>query len=265
MLQKIIDAYRLVFAKPIFRKFNKLLLRLSLAGLGVLNYKNSKVSGEQSFLKNYLSGKNGVVIDVGANEGNYSAEVLGFNQRVNVYAFEPHPDTFQRLSEKFNENKRITILNKGLSESVGFLELYDYENKDGSQHASLFSEVITEIHGAGKSVSHKVSLTTLDDFIEENSIDIITLLKIDTEGNELQVLRGGIVALKSKKIAAIHFEFNEMNVVSRCFFRDFWKILDGYRFYRLLPSGMLEIKNYSPLNCEIFAYQNIVAILKELS
>jgi len=77
------------------------------------------------------------------------------------------------------------------------------------------------------------------------------------------VLRGGIKTLKKKKIKAIHFEFNEMNVVSRCFFRDFWKILDQYKFYRLLPNGMLEIRNYTPLSCEIFAYQNIVAILDE--
>lgn len=263
MLQKIIDAYVWFFAKPAFEKFNKLLFRLSLAGLGVLNYKNSRVSGEQSFLKNYLSGKNGVVIDVGANEGNYSAEVLDFNPSVKVYAFEPHPVTFEKLSGKLSANHQVTIVNKGLSDSAGFLELYDYENKDGSSHASLFPEVITEIHGAGKAISHKVSLTTLDDFIEKNSIDIISLLKIDTEGNELKVLRGGVEALKSKKIAAIHFEFNEMNVASRCFFRDFWKILDGYRFYRLLPNGMMEIKQYSPLQCEIFAYQNIVAILKD--
>lgn len=191
MLQKVIDAYVWVFAKPVFGKFNKLLFRLSLAGLGVLNYKNSKVSGEQFFLKKYLSGKNGVVIDVGANEGNYSAEVLDFNQSVNVYAFEPHPVTYQRLSEKFNGRSRIKIVNKGLSDTSGFLELYDYENKNGSSHASLYSEVITEIHGAGKAVSHKVSLITLDKFIDENGIDIIDLLKIDTEGNELKVLRGG--------------------------------------------------------------------------
>ena len=191
MLQKVIHFYIWIFAKPIFAKFNKILFRFSLAGLGVLNYKNSKVSGEQSFLKNYLSGKNGAVIDVGANEGNYSAEVLAFNSKVNVYAFEPHPTTFQRLFEKFKENKRIATVNKGLSESAGCLELYDNENKDGSSHASLFPEVITGIHGAVKAVSHKVILTTLDKFIAENDIGVISLLKIDTEGNELQVLRGG--------------------------------------------------------------------------
>lgn len=70
-------------------------------------------------------------------------------------------------------------------------------------------------------------------------------------------------AIANRKIKAIHFEFNEMNVHSRAFFRDFWNLLDGYRFYRLLPNEMLEIKTYHPLYCEVFAYQNIVAILED--
>ena len=55
-----------------------------------------------------------------------------------------------------------------------------------------------------------------------------------------------------------------MNVVSKSYFKNFWDLLPNYKFYRLLPGGkFLEIKSYSPLNCEIFAYQNIVAILKK--
>jgi hypothetical protein len=89
------------------------------------------------------------------------------------------------------------------------------------------------------------------------------LLKIDTEGNELDVLRGAINSINQKKIKAIHFEFNEMNVISRVFFRDIYLMLKDYKLYRLLPYGMTEINVYSPLFCEIFAYQNIVAILKK--
>jgi FkbM family methyltransferase len=262
MRELIINIYAWVFARPFFAKFNKFLFRLSLTGLGILNYKNSKISGEQSFLKNYLNDRKGVVIDVGANEGNYSAEILNFNQSIRVYAFEPHPVTFGRLVEKFKSNKKISVINKGMSSVTGTLQLYDYANKDGSSHASLFSEVITDIHHAVSAVSHTVNLTTLDEFVEEACIDEIILLKIDTEGNELEVLRGADKCLRSKKINAIHLEFNEMNVVSRCFFRDIWKALDGYRIYRMLPNGLLEIERYDSLHCEIFAYQNIVAIAK---
>ncbi|GAB3323552.1 FkbM family methyltransferase [Haliea atlantica] len=202
------------------------------------------------------------MIDVGANKGCYSKEALEFNPELSIYAIEPHPATFELLSAAFGGVKIVTI-NKGLSGEAGVLKLYDYADKDGSSHASLFEDVITELHGAGMAVAHEVEVTTLDEIVAKNGIGEISLLKIDTEGNELEVLRGGAKSLSERKIKAIHFEFNEMNVSSKVFFRDFWRMLAGYKLYRLLPNEMLEIKNYSPLGCEIFAYQNIVAILDE--
>jgi hypothetical protein len=53
-----------------------------------------------------------------------------------------------------------------------------------------------------------------------------------------------------------------MNVASRVFFRDFWNLMPNYDFYRLLPDNMVKLNNYSPVFCEIYAYQNIVALLK---
>ena len=263
MLEKLISVYIFLFARSRFSRFNKLLHRMSLGGLGILNYKSSAISGEKAFLKSYLQNKNGILVDVGANHGNYIKEAIQFNQDLQVYAFEPHPKTFSKLSENLAGYQNVLLVNKGLSCANGVLKLYDYPNRNGSSHASLFEDVISAIHGSESTIAHEVELTTLDDFMKSENITEITLLKIDTEGAELEVLRGGVNALSGRKIKAIHFEFNEMNVVSRALFRDFWKILDGYRFYRLLPNEMLEIKNYNPLSCEIFAYQNIVAIIND--
>ena len=259
----IIDLYVLLFARKKFEKLNKFLFRLSLAGLGVLNYKTSKISGEKVFLESYLKGKNGVVIDVGANQGGYCHQVISANEEMIIYAFEPHPVTFNILLSKIKNYKNVLPINKGMSGERGLLNLYDYGGNDGSEHASLYKEVIGEIHGSQLISSHEVELVTLDDFLEEKKISRVDLLKIDTEGNEFEVLRGGLNAIKQRKIKAIHFEFNEMNVASQVFFRNFWKILEGYRLYRLLPSEMMEIKEYKALWCEIYAYQNIVAILKD--
>lgn len=263
MLEKIIRIYVFLFARKAFEKFNKLLFRLSLGGLGVLNYQTSAISGERVFLKKYLPDQKGVLIDVGANQGAYSKEALQYNPNMSIYAFEPHPETFKRLSDNLKIYKNVALINKGLSSEGGRLKLFDYADKDGSSHASLFEDVITEIHGAGASVAHEVELTTLDELVESQNIHEISLLKVDTEGNELEVLKGAVDTLAKRKIKAIHFEFNEMNIVSKVFFKDFWRALEGYRLYRLLPNEMLEIKNYSPLSCEIYAYQNIVAILEE--
>lgn len=69
--------------------------------------------------------------------------------------------------------------------------------------------------------------------------------------------------MRTGKIKAIQFEFNIMNIASKSYFLDFWKILSDYKFYRLLPNGMVKIEQYKPWYCEIFAFQNIVAILRE--
>lgn len=257
----IVKIYRLIFARQIFHRFNRLLYHCSLSGMGVLNFENDQVSGEHRFLKQILAGRpGGVVIDVGANVGKYSSRVLQINPLLTVYAFEPHPHTFSTL-EKSVRHLNFTAINAAVGANAGSADLFDYAANDGSSHASLYQDVIESIHHA-PSIHHKVKVVTLGEFARDNHITRIKLLKIDTEGNELNVLKGLEDYLRAGTIDAIHFEFNEMNVASRVFFRDFWDILPNYDFYRLLPDGMVKLDQYSPVFCEIFAYQNVVALLK---
>jgi len=263
ILNFILRAYTFIFSRTLFLRFNFLLYNLSLRGLGVLNFKNSHLSGETFFLKKYLSNKSGVIFDIGANTGEYSESILQLSTNFHIYAFEPHPITFNKLVNKLAFSNNVTLINQALSSDRDHVFLYDYASNDGSQHASLYSDVIKGIHMAKDVVSHEIETISLDEFIFDNSISEVVLLKIDTEGNELEVLKGCKNSISARKIKAIHFEFNEMNVSSKVFFRDFWSILTNYKIYRLLPHGMYEINSYSPITCEIFAYQNFVAILNE--
>jgi hypothetical protein len=87
-------------------------------------------------------------------------------------------------------------------------------------------------------------------------------MKIDTEGSEYEILKGARTMLSKNSIKIIQFEFNEMNVYSRVFFKDFVDLLKNYKLYRLMSHGLFPIKSYSPKLHEIFAFQNIVAINK---
>lgn len=257
----LLRAYRALFARRLFLKLNKFLYRLSLSGMGILNYENARASGEVSFLRQHLSGRpDCVVFDVGANLGGYSRQVLEVCPHATVYAFEPHPRTFKALVSTLCLPNFIAI-NAAVGEVEGEASLFDYMAQDGSSHASLYRDVIENIHNA-ESVEHKVKVMALEAFARSRNIEHIDLLKVDTEGNELSVLKGFLDYIEAGKIEAIQFEFNEMNVSSRTYFRDFWELLPNYDFYRLLPNGMARIKRYSPVYCEIFAYQNIVALLK---
>lgn len=254
--------YRILFARGVFYKFNLLIFNLGLRGMGIRNYETDSASGEAHFIKYHVPPiDGGVVIDIGANVGNYSRKVRKANAKVKIYAFEPHPVTYQKLKNNVG-GMNIEAINSGVGSSSGILNLYDYAEDDGSSHASLYQEVIEKIH-KGKATMHEVKVVTLDEFAEQNNVDRVHLLKIDTEGNELEVLKGFRKHLGADKVDLIHFEFNEMNVVSRVFFRDFMELLPNYDFFRMLPNELVLIEKYHPLYCEIFAFQNIVAKLKK--
>lgn len=262
MIEAIFKIYAYLFGGKIFIKFNKFLYQLSLRGMGILNYQSDYLSGEKLWLNTYLRKlQSPVVIDVGANVGKYSEDVLSINKNSHIMAFEPHPKTYKNLIDNITVNN-FEPYNFGVGEKEGVLELYDYNVNDGSAHASLYKDVIKDLHNS-ESISHQVDIVKLDTFLKDKGIDAVDLLKIDTEGNELNVLYGVEEYIRSRKIKAIQFEFNSMNIISKSSFKEFWDFLSNYKMYRILAGGrLLEIKNYDPVWCEIYAYQNIVAILK---
>ena len=252
--------YRWIFGGRRFFRFNSFLFQCALHGMGFFICESDN-NGESFFLSRFLREKiSNVVFDVGANIGKYSEEILRISPSSTIYAFEPHPETFKKLSAAL-QSSRFYPQNVAVSNEPGKLPLYDYQEGDGSSHASLFQTVIEDFRGK-KSVFHEVEVITLSAFLKEKNISSVDLLKIDTEGNEMSVIRGALDFLKHGTIRAIQFEFNEMNVASRTFFLDFWKALPGYDFYRILPDGLVHLPSYSSVFCEVFAFQNIVALAK---
>lgn len=238
---------------------------LSLQRVGVHNYGSLQETGEAWFLSRYLSSRKvPVAYDVGTNRGDYTRAMLAANPRTRVVAFEPHPITFASWSQ-LPEDPQVQCLNVALGAASAEMEFFDYVDADGSSHASLYQGVIEEIHGRPATV-RRVEVRTLDDVADELGTFHIDLLKIDTEGHEFAVLRGGERLLRSGAVDVIQFEFNEMNVVSRVFFKDFWDFLPEYDFFRLLPGGgVMQIGSYIPAFCELFAFQNIVCVRKGLT
>jgi FkbM family methyltransferase len=260
---RLVVIYQRIFARRFFARWNKLLFQLSLRGLGVLNYGNSKLTGEARFLK-AVAKQTGpmIVLDVGAHEGAYASELRALAPAAEIYAFEPHPKTYERLKERAG-HEHFAAYNAACGSSPGRLTLYDYGNRpDGSQHASLHRDVIERIHH-GSATSWEVKVIALDDFIEQQGLKQINLLKIDTEGHEYEVLLGSRRAIERGLIDTVHIEFNEMNVISRVFCRDFYELLKDYDFFRMLPDGLLALGPYWSITCELFAYQNLVAIRRK--
>jgi len=145
---------------------------------------------EQLFL-DVLLNRNKVSIDVGANIGCYTETMLS-NKSI-VYAYEPVPELYKKLLDNFGDQDCLIIKKLALSDKVGKAKLYipivNNNLKYGwsSCYKDYKNEYLTNIIS--------VDTTTLD----SENIKNVGLIKIDVEGFEQEVIRGGFQTIKSYK------------------------------------------------------------------
>ena len=255
--------YATIFASPWFYPMHKAIFHLGLRGMGCFNC-TARTSGEDHFVRRtlptLLSTNHPVLFDVGANVGNYTHLLHSQLPGAKLFSFEPHPRNFSSLESRVGGY--ANCINIALGCDCREVDLFDRADQDGSSHASLHRDVISDFHHQSV-VAHSTEMKTVDVVAREHDVARIDLLKIDTEGHEYDVLRGASGMIAERRISAIQFEFGSLQCYSRAFLRDFKKLLPGYTFFRLLPRSLLKI-NWTPVETEIFGYQNIVAISEEV-
>jgi FkbM family methyltransferase len=248
-----------VFSRPAAQPVNRALFRIAAIGMGVSSFDGTQ-SDERRFLRRIAGqNRNPIVLDVGANSGQYAKLVRDEIPGAEIYSFEPHPVAFARLQVAAGA-LGIHAVNVGVGSAEGTAELHDYEQDPGSTHASLIPGVIEQLHH-GMSKSIPIQIITIDSFVAAQAFKHVDLLKVDVEGFELEVLKGARALIEAGSVNAIQLEFNEMSVLSRTFIQDFASALPGYRLHRLLRNGgLLSLSGGNILRRELFCYQNLIAL-----
>ena len=252
--------------RPSMRWFGQIAYDFALRCNGIaINFpgRNGLTAGEERFAARILKdAPAGILLDVGANKGAYAAYLATLSPQSTIYAFEPHPLTFAALQARVAA-ANVQAVNLAVSDEAGTLTLHDFAGEDGSTQASLDPEAIHMF--SAETVTHSVGVTTIDAFLAEHGIDQVTLLKIDTEGFDLAVLKGARGALSRRAIRAIQFEFIPANIARRVTMRDFFEVLAGYRLFRLCVNGDLwPLDIYDVKRCEIYVTHNLVALPREV-
>ena len=213
-------------------------------------------NGEYHFLKS--NAKNfKIVFDVGSNIGEWAKIILNINKDIKLHCFEPSAFTFQKLIENnFSEN--VICNNFGLSSQKGEKELFVVQ--DGAGGNSLYKR-----YGVKRKVQkiEQVMLDTLESYCRERDIREIDFVKIDTEGHELEVLKGARSLLEKQRIKLIQFEYGGCNIDAKVFFKDifnFFKDFD-YRIYKIFPDKVKLVKTYKQ-DLDNFRYANYIAARK---
>lgn len=124
-----------------------------------------------------------VIFDVGAHSGFLTIYAKTFMPNAIVYLFEPEPSNFKNLEKNLALNSldhdlKIKTYNFGLSDITQEVNFY---RDSSSANSSLFKR-------KDSSISIKVHLKSFVNFLDENKIKSIDLLKIDVEGGEYDLL-----------------------------------------------------------------------------
>lgn len=189
---------------------------------------------EREFLCKYPIGE-GAIIDVGANLGIVSLTLAKRFPRRTIHSFEPAPSTFRAFNTniELNDCGHIRALQCAVADCEGEIPF----------NADPIGRGTNSIAVSNGEYQLTVPCTTLDAYVDQNSIDEIAFLKVDVEGFEAAVFQGAHRILQDRRAAIIYYEVcpgNSKNsgaepqlatrILQQC----------GYALYRIAENGLLE-------------------------
>jgi len=194
--------------------------------------------------KSFINYNKLIVFDVGANIGDWSYAFLEnygrFDdlQSLELYLFEPAASTAVTLKNRLNKFDQFDNLlhfeQLALSSAYGVDQFYIKCNEDNSGTNSLYQQDF---------YSSPVNVTkcTVSSFCESHKVKRIHLFKCDTEGHDMEVIRGALPLLAEGKIDVFQFEYNYRWIYARNFLRDVFVLIEKlpYKIAKLQSDHLL--------------------------
>ena len=177
-----------------------------------------------SFIRNKLGKKLYIVLDVGSHKGETIKILNNYFDIKSIFGFEPSKYNFLKLSEFISKEKiqNTKIFNFACGED-NKSEILNYSAESSSstikkinESSKYFKKKKFFIQGFSKNnffEPEKIEVKKLDDFLNFGKDNLIDLIKIDTEGYELDVLKGLPKNLENTKM--IYFEHHYDNMIQK--------------------------------------------------
>lgn len=187
-----------------------------------------------------------VVADIGCRWG--FAEVWKqLVPHVRLYGFDPDSAECERLRPMY-EGKDVVLVAKALADVPGTRDLYLTEDPACSslyQPDPNLTTAMPELACASETGKTLIEVTTLDEWASANHVDEIDFLKLDTQGAELDILRGGQRLLRTVRALEVEVEFNPI-YLGQPLFGDVDQCLRSLGFVLWRLSTMVHYSRYKP-------------------
>ena len=178
------------------------------------------------------------VIDVGANTGQFAKMISSVFPKAHIYCFEPLPEPFTKLKKWTEKNTGgrggCTVFNVALGQNEGEVEMLAHLDHSPSSSLLETTEVCETIYPfTQKQAKVKVKLTTLDKVSSQyiNSFTSDTLIKLDVQGYEDRVIRGGTETFRKARACILEINLDSL-YENQANFKEILSLLYelGYRY-----------------------------------
>jgi FkbM family methyltransferase len=147
-----------------------------------------------------------IILDIGSRDLDQSIEFSSVYQNSKIYAFEPNPEQFNICLNKSINHENINVEQLAISDKNGSLDFYITHGNVGA--SSLLEPINVPFASTQNFTKISVESKRLDDWLEQNKIDVVDIMWLDTQGIELAALKS--MGDKLKKVKFIHCEASEL-------------------------------------------------------
>ncbi|MES2006834.1 MAG: FkbM family methyltransferase [Patescibacteria group bacterium] len=147
------------------------------------------------------------ILDVGANDGFFAADMRLKFPEARIISFEPLHEVYASLLERMKDDQNFKAYNVALGENFGSITIHH-----SASHASSSLLPMGELHkkiypGSVEHTDESVKIERLDDALKDTPLQAPVLVKIDVQGFEAGVIKGGSEVLRKADIILVENSF----------------------------------------------------------
>ena len=180
-----------------------------------------------------------IIFDIGANRGEVTKNYLQEFPNAILFCFEPNLVSYRYLEERWGGDKRVSLYNCGIGSCNNKVEFNIYADSEVCSVLPVEKDVANKNTSGAYQLKEKteINIVSVDYFSLENSIEKIDILKTDTQGYDLEVLKGAVKMLKNQKINLVFCEvYFAKSYENQCYFHDIASFMYkyDYKFFNFL-------------------------------
>ena len=220
-------------------------------------FSNSYEKAAIMLLKKLKLNRELCIVDIGSYIGKFSENInknINIKIKKNFFLIDPNPYIkdkiildfkykFFNLAINSSRSKKILYFNEAFPAAGTSLKKYIF-----SDNMYNWSRKIFFIRKKDLFKKIKVKTQYLDDFVFKNKIKKIDILKLDTEGNELNIFRSGKKSLKNIKLICVEVMDNKKNITNDKKIKSIQKVL-GNNFVLKYKKRIFSVSIFSNIVC----------------